>query len=133
MVLKDIGQHDTCIMGKIEELEVFKKSFFLALEIHKLTLSFPKEELYSLTDQLRRSSRSVCANLKEGYRKRIYQKHFISKLSDADAENSEVQLWLRFSIEFGYINPEKFTQLYGQSESIGRLLGYMMKHPDKFM
>ena len=72
-----------------KELIVYKKAFTLAMEIYEVSKSFPKEENYSLTDQIRRSSRSVCANLAEAYRKRLYERHFISKLTDSDAENSE--------------------------------------------
>ena len=73
------------------KLQVYQKAFKLAMEIFEMTKTFPKEEKYSLTDQIRRSSRSVCANIGEAYRKRIYPKHFISKLSDSDSENTETQ------------------------------------------
>ena len=80
-----------------KELIVYKKSFSLAMEVYEISKSFPKEEKYSLTDQIRRSSRSVCANIAEAYRKHIYVKHFVSKLTDADAENSETLVWLDFA------------------------------------
>ena len=90
------------------KLQVYQKAFKLATEIFEITKTFPKEEKYSLTDQIRRSSRSVCANIGEAYRKRRYPKHFISKLSDCDAENTETQVWLDFSLSFKYITREKY-------------------------
>lgn len=97
-----------------------------------MTKKFPKEEKYSLTDQIRRSSRSVCANLGEAYRKRLYPKHFISKISDSDSENSETQVWLDFSLSCGYINEDQWEKLNECSKEVGKLLHYMMQHPDKF-
>lgn len=91
-----------------KELLAYKKSFELAMEIFELSKKFPKEETYSLTDQLRRSSRSVSANIAESYRKRRYPNHFISKLTDNDAENSETNTWLQFSLECQYISKETF-------------------------
>lgn len=92
-----------------KELLAYKKSFQLAIEIFELSKEFPKEERYSLTDQIRRSSRSVAANIAESYRKRRYINHFISKLTDIDAENSETNVWLEFSlINYMINNPGKF-------------------------
>lgn len=88
-------------------LLAYQKGFTLAMEIFQLSKSFPKEELFSLTSQIIRSSRSVCANISEGYRKRQYEKHFKSKISDADSENSETQLWLDFALACEYISEEK--------------------------
>ena len=85
------------------ELDVYKLAFQVAVEIYKLSSKFPKNETYSLTDQIRRSSRSVCANTAEAFRKRKYPKHFVSKLSDSEAEAAETQVWLDFALEFGYI------------------------------
>lgn len=84
-----------------------QKGFELAMEIFEISKSFPKEETYSLTDQIRRASRSSCANIAEAYRKRNYPKHFISKLADSDSENSETQVWLDFSEAYKYISLEK--------------------------
>ncbi len=113
-------------------LIVYKKAFKLAMEIFEMTKSFPAEEKYSLTDQIRRASRSVCANIGEGYRKRRYEKHFISKLSDSDAENTETQVWLDFSLTCKYIEKEKYNSLRSESEEVGKLLNYMMNNPDKY-
>ena len=86
-----------------KKLISYQKSFDLAMSIFEVSKSFPKEETYSLTDQIRRSSRSVCANISEAYRKRRYPKHFISKLTDADGENSETNTWLDFALACYYI------------------------------
>jgi four helix bundle protein len=119
-------------MSSFKDLLVYKKAFSLAMEIFEMTKSFPKEELYSLTSQIRRSSRSVCSNLGEGYRKRHYEAHFISKVSDADMENSETQVWLDFSLASNFINKEKYDDLIKKSEEIGRLLNDMINHPEKY-
>ncbi len=115
-----------------KELLAYKKSFELAMEIFELSKTFPKEEKYSLTDQIRRSSRSVAANIAESYRKRRYINHFISKLTDSDAENSETNTWLEFSFECKYINKETFDTLNIKSLEIGRLINYMINNPNKF-
>ena len=102
------------------------------MDIFLLSKSFPKEEKYSLTDQIRRSSRSVSANIAEAYRKRRYVNHFISKLTDSDAENSETNVWLEFSLKCDYINIETYNNLNTKTIEIGRLLNYMINNPDKF-
>ncbi|MDC7999493.1 four helix bundle protein [Aequorivita todarodis] len=113
-------------------LLAYEKGFALAMDILELSKTFPKEETYSLTDQIRRSSRSVCANIAEAYRKRKYEKHFISKLTDSDAENSETQVWLQFAKASGYISEEIETDLNNRSEEIGKLINYMIDNPSKF-
>ena len=113
-------------------LKVYQKSFDLAMDIFENTKGFPKQEQYSLTDQIRRSSRSVCVNIGESYRKRRYSKHFISKLSDSDAENTETQIWLDFSLKCKYLIKETYDDLLSKSEETGRLLNYMMNNPYKF-
>ena len=119
-------------MSDFRNLLAYKKGFSNAMEIFELTKSFPKEERYSLIDQVRRSSRSVCANLAEGYRKRRYPKHFLAKLSDADMENSETMTWLEFSLECNYIDKEVYNRQKMNNEEVGRLIGYMISNPDKF-
>lgn len=94
------------------DLEVYNRAFAAAMRIFELTKAFPKEERYSLTDQVRRSSRSVCANLGEAWRKRRYEAAWISKLGDSEAEAAETQVWLQFSIECGYLTREMATELY---------------------
>ena len=114
------------------DLLAYQKGFELSMEIFELTKSFPKEEKYSLTDQIRRSSRSVCANLGEGYRKRQYQAHFVSKLSDSDMENTETQVWLDFFLACQYITQEIYKNMIEKSEEVGRLLSHMIANPEKF-
>ncbi len=113
-------------------LLAYKKAFEQAMDIFEISKSFPKEERYSLTDQIRRSSRSVCSNIAEGYRKRRYPKHFISKLTDSDGENTETLCWIDFSEACKYISNETRVQLEARNQEVGRLLQYMMKNPDKF-
>ncbi|MFK7952651.1 MAG: four helix bundle protein [Ekhidna sp.] len=115
------------------ELTVYKKAFQLAMDIFEVTKSFPKEEMYSLTDQIRRSSRSVCSTVGEAYRKRQYEKHFVSKTSDADMENTETQVWLDFSKACGYLIEDKISTLQEQSEEVGRLLNHMITYPEKYL
>ena len=102
------------------------------MQIFDLTKSFPKEETYSLTDQIRRSSRSVCANLGEAYRKRQYPSHFRSKVSDSDMENTETQVWLHFALECNYMKPESYNRLLSTSKQIGKILNHMIQYPEKF-
>lgn len=102
------------------------------MKIFEASKSFPSEEKYSLIDQIRRSSRSTCANIGEGYRKRRYPAHFISKLSDADMENTETQVWIEFSFSCGYISESTKTEWDQDSIEIGKLIGYMMANPEKF-
>lgn len=115
-----------------ESLVAYKKSFQIAMTIFELSKSFPKEERYSLTDQIRRSSRSVCANIGEGYRKRRYARYFISKMSDADGEMTETQIWLRFALDCKYLTQEQVDPLIDAAAQTGKLLGYMINNPDKF-
>lgn len=114
------------------DLLAYKKSFALAMKIFELSKSFPKEEKYSLTDQIRRSSCSVSANISEAYRKRRYPKSFTSKLTDSDAENAETQTWLEFGKECRYIREEIYEELNSESEEVGRLINYMINNPGKF-
>jgi len=115
-----------------KELIVYKKVFNLAMDVYEVSKSFPKEEKYSLTDQIRRSSRSVCANIAESYRKRLYIKNFISKLTDSDAENSETTVWLDFALECNYLSKQNHSQMLQESAEIGRLLNFMIQNPEKF-
>ncbi len=115
-----------------QDLLAYQKSFALAMKIFRVSKSFPKEETYSLTDQIRRSSRSVSTNIAEAYRKRDYPKHFHSKLTDSDAENSETQVWLEYSIACEYITNETYTELLNDSKEVGKLINYMILNPKKF-
>ena len=115
-----------------QDLLAYKKGFEIAMEIFEVSKLFPKEETYSLTDQIRRSSRSVCANSAESYRKRVYPKHFHSKLTDCDAENSETQTWLEFAYACKYINENIFNELTEKNKEVGKLINYMLLNPAKF-
>lgn len=117
---------------RFQDLLAYQKSFSLAMRIFEVTKSFPKEEMYSLTDQIRRSSRSVPANIAEAYRKRVYPKKFHSKLMDSDAENSETQVWLEFSFKCNYINEAIYNELLNESNEVGKLINYMILNPQKF-
>ena len=114
------------------KLDAFKKAFKLSMEIFEISKRFQSEEKYSLTDQIRRSSRSVCANIGEAYRKRRYPKSFISKLSDSDSENTETQVWLDFALSCKYISKDSYSQYIAISEETGKLLQFMMQNPEKF-
>ena len=117
---------------KFQDLLAYKKSIDLAMNIFEISKKFPKEEVYSLTDQVRRSSRSVTANLAEAYRKRPYPKYFKSKLTDSDAENAETQVWIEFAYRCNYINENLYQELLNQSEEVGKLINYMILNPYKF-
>ncbi len=114
------------------DLRVYQEAFHLQTEIFKITKRFPKEELYALTDQIRRSSRSIGANLAEAWQKRRYQTHFLSKLSDSDGEQAETRHWLDTALECKYIPQEVHTNLMNQCRQIGRMLGKMMANPESF-
>ncbi len=115
-----------------KETPVYKKAFSLAMEIFEISKTFPKEEKYSLIDQVRRSSRSVCANMAEAYRKKRYPAHFVSKLTDCDAENSETNVWLDFAFACSYINEQTLSALRLQCEEVGKLLHHMINNPEKY-
>jgi len=114
-------------------LKVYQLAYKLAMDIYNTSQRFPKEEKYSLTDQMRRSSRSVAANIAEGFRKRQYPKMFVSKLADADGEAAETQVWLDFARDCEYMSPKLQVELTKGYEEVGRMLGAMMSMPEKFM
>lgn len=115
-----------------KDLTVYKKAYAAAMEIFNESKKFPKEEMYSLTDQIRRSSRSVCANLAEAYRKRLYPKHFVSKLSDSDGECAETMVHLDFARDCGYLAESKHKLILEEYLQVGKMLGSMMNSPEKF-
>jgi four helix bundle protein len=116
-----------------ESLTVYRKAFQLSMDIYEVSKSFPREELYSLTDQIRRSSRSVSANLAEGYRKRIYPKHFSSKMIDCDGECSETIVHLKFAYACNYITLDQLEYFDKNYDEVGRILSNMAQHPEKFL
>jgi four helix bundle protein len=115
------------------DLIVYQKAFALAMKIFQVTKTFPKEEKYSMVDQIRRSSRSVCSCIAEAYRKRKYQAYFVNKCSDADGENSETIVWLEFSLACNYISLEEEQELISNAEEVGRMLNSMIENPEKFL
>ena len=116
-----------------KDLEVYKKAYSLAMEIFQLSKTFPRDERYSLTDQIRRSSRSVCLNLREAWAKRRYDAHFISKLTDCDGENSETDSSLDFAKDCGYLTAKEHQTLTSKNREVGKMLGAMMNHPASFL
>ena len=120
-------------INSAKELNVYKKAYSLAMKTFEISKSFPKEERYALTSQVRRSSRSVCLNLREAWSKRRYEAHFISKLTDCDGENSETNSSLDFAYDCGYINSEEHKYLTDQTSETGKMLGSMIKKPHSFL
>lgn len=116
-----------------KELEVYKKSYRLAMEIFELSKTFPAEEKYALTSQIRRSSRSISMNLREAWAKRRYEARFISKLTDCDGENSETDTSLDFAKDCGYISEVQHLQLTNLILEIGKMLGSMLRNPAPFL
>ncbi len=115
------------------DLEVYEKAFDAAMRIFDLSKLFPKEETYSLTDQVRRSSRSVCTNIAEGWRKRRYERAFVSKLSDAEGEAAETQVWLEFAVKCDYMKTEDGRALYRIYDEIIAMLVNMINHPEQWV
>ena len=115
------------------DLEVYLMAFEAAMRIFELTKSFSKEETYSLTDQIRRSSRSVCSNLAEAWRKRRYEAAFVSKLNDSEAEATETQVWLEFSVKCDYLDATIGRELYTIYDNILGKLVNMILHPEQWV
>lgn len=127
-------QSDTHVrIRSATDLVVYQKAYALAMRIFEVSKLFPSEEKYSLTDQIRRSSRSVCANLREAWAKRRYSAHFTSKLTDCDGENSETDSWLDFARDCGYLSVQLHGELTAECETAGRMLGTMINHPERFL
>ena len=119
-------------MGGYKDLMAYKMAFNLAMDIFAVSKKFPKEETYSLTDQIRRSSRSTAANLAEGYRKRNYPAFFLSKMIDCDGENSETQVWLDFSLACNYVTEEEHKTLSQHADEVGKLIYHLIHYPEKY-
>jgi len=120
------------IIKSHKELIVYQIAFKSSMEIFHISKSFPKDEIYSLTSQIRRSSRSVSANLTEAFRKRRYEKAFISKLSDSEAEAAETQVWLDYSLECGYLSINSHEKLCMEYDKIIGMIVIMIMHPEKW-
>lgn len=120
-------------INSAKDLKVYKVSYDLAMRIFEISKHFPMEERYALTSQIRRSSRSVCLNLREAWAKRRYEAHFVSKLTDCDGENSETDSSLDFARDCRYISVEQHASLVSCCEEVGKMLGSMMKNPASFL
>jgi four helix bundle protein len=120
------------LIKSVRDLEVYRVAFDAAMIIFQLSKAFPREEIYSLIDQVRRSSRSVCTNLAEAWRKRKYRAVFLNKLTDAAQEAAETQIWLEFSLHCKYIDEETFRKLDDDYEHIFAMLANMEKKADSF-
>ena len=120
-------------MGDYRDLIVYQKAYKLAMDIFERTKKFPSEEKFSLTDQIRRSSRSVCVNFVEAYRRRRYKAHFLSKLNDSETENAETEVWLNFSKDCKYLLPEEFDNFSFRNNEVGKMIWNMIQNPDKFI
>lgn len=118
-------------MQGYRDLKVYQQAYKLAMEIFRESKTFPHDERYSLTSQIRRASRSVAANIAEGYRKRQYPSMFVSKLADSDAEATETQVWLDFARDCGYLSPERHKELLAGYDEIGRMFSSMIAHPER--
>ena len=120
-------------LNSAKDLEVYKKAYKLAMDVFELSKRFPAEERFALTGQIRRSSRSVCLNLREAWAKRRYEAHFLSKLTDCDGENSETDSSLDFARDCGYLTEARHRELVGLCGEVGRMLGSMIKNPVPFL
>ena len=120
-------------LNSAKDLKVYKASYDLAMRIFEISKHFPVKERYALTSQIRRSSRSVCLNLREAWAKRRYEAHFVSKLTDCDGENSETDSSLDFARDCRYISPEQHASLVSSCEEVGKMLSSMMKNPTSFL
>ncbi len=120
-------------INSAKDLTVYKKAYELAMSIFQISKGFPPEERYALTSQIRRSSRSVCLNLREAWAKRRYEAHFVSKLTDCDGENSETDSSLDFAKECDYITPERHAELTATCHEVGKMLGAMIQNPTPFL
>lgn len=116
-----------------KDLEVYQVAYRLAMRVFELSKQFPPEERWALTGQIRRSSRSVCLNLREAWAKRRYEAHFVSKLTDCDGESNETDTSLDFALDCGYITSAAYDELSAQNRSVGRMLGSMIKDPSSFL
>jgi four helix bundle protein len=116
-----------------KDLKVYQRAYALAMEIFFASKQWPLDEKFSLTDQIRRSSRSVCTNLREAWAKRRYEAHFVSKLTDCDGENSETDTWLNFAKDCGYMNNDEHGRLTRECEEIGAMFGSMLNKPAPFL
>ena len=120
-------------MGEYRKLFAYEKRFAIAMEIYEFAKSFPSEEKYSWTGQIRRSSRSVCTNIVEAYNWSRYKDYFVSKLNDSETENAETQVWLDFSLACNYLSNEYYENLTEKNNQVAKLVWFMINNPEKFL
>jgi four helix bundle protein len=120
-------------LNSAKDLTVYQKAFELGKLAYELSLRFPREEVYALTSQLRRSSRSICLNLREAWAKRRYPAHFVSTLTDCDGECSETDSALDFALAHSYITADEHKRATGLCCEVGRMLGAMIRDPEPFL
>ncbi|HET9745962.1 MAG TPA: four helix bundle protein [Chitinophagaceae bacterium] len=120
-------------MGDYRTLSGYRKAFDLAMRIYRISKSFPPEERFGLTAQIRNSSRSVCVNIVEAYKRRRYKDYYISKLNDSETENAETQVWLDFSLACKYFSEQEYKELKLENDEVAKLVLYMINNPDKFL
>jgi four helix bundle protein len=127
-----MNQKDSRVARTAKDLDIYRSAYELAMELFVISKSWPKDERYALTDQIRRSSRSVCANLREAWAKRRYPGHFVLKITDADAENSETDTWLDFARDTHCLSAEEHNKLTAKVAEVGRMLGGILKNYESF-
>ena len=128
-----LGRIEIMQIRSAKELAAYRKVYELAMRVFRLSKMFPAEERYALTSQIRRASRSICLNLREAWAKRRYEAHFVSKLTDCDGENAETDSCPDFARDCGYITDSEHAELASLSSEIGKLLGSMLAHPEKWL
>ena len=121
------------IMGEYRTLLAYKKAFELAMQLFEISKGFPREEKFGLIAQIRNSSRSVCANIAEAYKRKRYKDYYISKLNDSETENTETEVWLNFALACGYIEVSLYQELKSKNDEVGKLIWYMIHNPQKFL
>ena len=120
-------------MGDYKDLTLYKKAYQLSMDIFNATKNFPSEEKYDLNHQIRRSSRSVCTNFAEAYRRRKYKAHFLSKLTDCESENTETEVWIDFSYDCKYIDKLTHEDWFKRNSEVRKLIFHMINNPDKYL
>ncbi len=121
------------IIRSAKDLEVYQVAYELAMEVFRISKQFPSEERFVLTSQIRRSSRSVCLNLREAWAKRRYEAHFVSKLTDCDGENGETDTALQFGLDCAYLDPTTHARLVAMNGAVGRMLGTILRDPGRLL
>ena len=119
-------------MGNYRTLLAYKKAFALAMKIHHMSKKFPAEEKFGLTSQIRDSSRSVCVNIVEAYKRRRYRNYYTSKLNDSETENAETQVWLDFALTCNYLSDQEYPEFTSDNDEVAKLILYMINNPEKF-